>query len=57
MKTTKKIDLGEYVINIVYDKADGSLEVTILDELGDMIDAIVVTNDTDENNEIDINLN
>lgn len=58
MKTTKRIDLGEYIIIINYDDSDGSLDVTILDELEDIIDTMSITNDDDpDNNEIDPTLN
>jgi hypothetical protein len=48
MKTTKKIDLGEYIIVIEYNDADSSLYVTVLDELEGVIEAIKVTNDEDD---------
>lgn len=55
---TKKVDLGEYVIVINYEQEDGSLEVVILDEGGEMIDTVIVTNDEDDDdNKLDINLN
>lgn len=58
MKTTKKIDLGEYIILINYESDDGSLDVTILDELEDVIDSITITNDEDpDNQQIDPTLN
>ena len=56
MKNTQRIDLGEYIIIIEYDKSNGSLDVTVLDELEDMIDMMSITND-DDNDEIDLNLN
>lgn len=51
MKTTKKIDLGEYIVVIEYNDADSSLNVTVLDELEVVIEAIKaikVTNDEDD---------
>lgn len=48
MKTTKKIDLGEYIVVIEYNDADSSLNVTVLDELEGVIEAIKVTNDEDD---------
>lgn len=58
MKKTQKIDLGEYIILIEYDKTDGSLDVTVLDELEGIIESISVTNDIEPDDiEIDPNLN
>jgi len=57
MSTKKRIDLGEYVVLINYDKDDGSLEITVLDELGDAIDTMVITNDDEDDKTLDINLN
>jgi hypothetical protein len=60
MKVTKKVDLGEYIIIIDYDDVTGSLDVTVLDELEGVIEAINVTNDEDPDNEepeIDPSLN
>jgi nitrate reductase NapAB chaperone NapD len=48
MKTTKKIDLGEYIVVIEYNDTDSSLYVTVLDELEGVIEAIKVTNDEDD---------
>lgn len=53
MKTTKKIDLGEYIVVIEYNDADSSLYVTVLDELEGVIEAIKVTNDEDDETEGD----
>jgi hypothetical protein len=52
------IDLGEYKILIDYD-GDGGLDVTILDELGDEIEGIYISNseDIDDIDRFDINLN
>lgn len=44
----KKIDLGEYVIKIEYDKDTGYLSVNILDELGDLIENVEITTDEDD---------
>jgi hypothetical protein len=52
MKTTKKIDLGEYIIIIIYDDTNGSLDVTVLDELEDIIEELNIINDEDPNNEL-----
>jgi len=48
MEITKKIDLGEYIIVVEYNDTDGSLNVTILDELEGVIEAIRITNDEDD---------
>jgi nitrate reductase NapAB chaperone NapD len=53
MKTTKKIDLGEYIVVIEYNDTDSSLYVTVLDELEGVIEAIKVTNDEDNEAEGD----
>jgi hypothetical protein len=57
--TNKKIDLGEYVIKIAYDKSTGKLDVLVYDELGDIIESIHVITDEDEDNDVplDYNLN
>lgn len=58
MKFNKIIDLGEYIIEIEYDDLTGLLEVTVLDELGGVIESITITNsDEDNDNDYDINLN
>lgn len=60
MKKNKRIDIGEYIIEIKYDSESGDLTVTIKDELHDVIEMMHVTNDEDpedeldEDNEIDI---
>ena len=48
MEIIKKIDLGEYIIVVEYNDTDGSLNVTILDELEGVIEAIRITNDEDD---------
>jgi nitrate reductase NapAB chaperone NapD len=53
MKTTKKIDLGEYIVVIEYNDTHSSLYVTVLDELEGVIEAIKVTNDEDDEAEGD----
>jgi len=56
MKKNKRIDLGEYIIDIKYNSSNGSLEVIVLDELGGIIESIDITN-SDENDNFNINLN
>lgn len=51
MKVTRKINFGEYVVVAIYDEIDGSLEVNVLDELGDVIEGLIITNDEDEDEE------
>lgn len=53
MKVTKKLNFGEYVVIATYDDIDGSLEVNVLDELGDVIEGLTITNDEDEDEEND----
>jgi hypothetical protein len=47
MQFTKKIDFGEYLIIAIYDDVSGSLKVTVLDELEEVIETINVENDDD----------
>jgi hypothetical protein len=49
----KKIDLGEYVVNIDYDPKTSNLTVSVLDELGDIIDALIITDDDDDDDDDD----
>lgn len=49
MIITKKIDFGEYVLLANYDDETGFLEITIFDELGDIIESVEITNDQEEN--------
>ena len=47
-----------HIIEIEYDDLTGLLEVTVLDELGGVIESITITNsDEDNDNDFDINLN
>lgn len=59
MKITKKIEIGNYIIVIEHDDSDETLDVTILDELEDVIESITISNDNDPEgqNEIDPTLN
>lgn len=43
----KKIDLGEYLIKIDYDKETGRLNIGVYDELDEIIESINITNDED----------
>jgi hypothetical protein len=60
--TSKKIDLGEYVIKIYHNDKDGRLDVEVFDEGGEIIESIYITEDDDDEEEddgqsIDFNLN
>lgn len=58
MKTTKKIDLGEYKVVIEYDdNGSGYIKVTINDELNDEIEHIEIQNDDDSDDKINPILN
>lgn len=59
LKKYEIVDVGEYKIIINYE-GNGTLGVTVLDELGDEIEGIYISdvNDDDESDDmIDINLN
>jgi len=55
----KKVDLGEYVVKIFYDKNTGDLDIEVIDELGDIIESMNITNDENDEEDlgIDYNLN
>ncbi len=55
MLITKRIDLGEYFVDIEYDDETGAIEVTVLDELEGVIESITITNseDSSDNNDND----
>jgi len=53
--TSKKIDLGEYVVTIYYNDKDGRLDVKVFDEGGEMIEAIYITDDEDDEEEEEAN--
>lgn len=68
MLITKRIDLGEYFVDIEYDDMTGAIEVTVLDELEGVIESITITNSEDSSddnsdddgidfNDFNINLN
>jgi hypothetical protein len=52
MEIRKIIDLGEYVVNILYNDVTGSIEVEILDELDEVIESISITNSDEDEDEI-----
>jgi hypothetical protein len=49
----KKIDLGEYVVKVAYNDITGQLDVSVFDELEDVIESIHITNDEDDDNDND----
>jgi hypothetical protein len=53
---SRRIDLGEYIIEIKYDEENGELDVTVLDELEEIIESINITN-SEHDNDFNINLN
>jgi hypothetical protein len=54
---TKEIDFGEYLIHITY-FGDGKLDVSIMDEFGDEIEGIFISDaDDNPNNNFNFNLN
>lgn len=60
MLINKKIDLGEYIVEINYDDVTGAIEVNVLDELEGIIESITITNTQDSDNsfnDFNINLN
>jgi hypothetical protein len=58
MLIKKTVDLGEYIVKIEYDNETGAIEVSVLDELQDVIETIIITNviddDKDDDDDIDI---
>ena len=42
-KVVKEFDIGEYIITINYDQ-NGDLEIEVLDELGEQIEGIYISN-------------
>jgi hypothetical protein len=60
MIVRKKVDLGEYIIDIEYDDVTGAIEVSVLDELEGIIESITITNtedssDDDDNDDVGFN--
>ena len=48
MDNLKRIDLGEYIVEVIYNEKTGELEVSVLDELGDVIESINISNTNDK---------
>jgi hypothetical protein len=60
MKIIKKVDLGEYIIEIEYDEMTGALDVTVYDELNEIVEGISISYDADDDDtssNFDPNLN
>jgi hypothetical protein len=59
LKRYDVIDVGEYKIIVDYEGSQsGVLDITVLDELGDEIEGLYISNDLEvEEGEPDINLN
>jgi len=59
MKIIKKVDLGEYIIEIEYDEMTGALDVTVYDELNEIVEGISISYDADDDSSsnFDPNLN
>ena len=55
--TRKKLDLGEYVITVEYDKQTGKLDVRVLDEAGEIIEGILITEDNEDDDSIGMDFN
>lgn len=55
MSKNKRVDLGEYIVDIFYNEQTGEIEVSVLDELGDVIESINITNEN--NDDVDPRLN
>ncbi len=56
----KRVELGEYIVDIEYDDVTGAIDVEVLDELEGVIESISITNseedfsdDSDDNNNDD----
>ena len=47
MLINRRIDLGEYIVDIEYDDETGAIEVVVLDELEGVIESITITNAED----------
>lgn len=63
---TKKIDLGQYKIEINHDTDNGELDISVYDELDELVESITIfdidddddnDNDTSLSNDFNINLN
>jgi len=48
MINKKRVDLGEYKVDIEYDDTTGAIEVSVLDELEGLIENITITNSIED---------
>jgi hypothetical protein len=55
MKLKKKVKMGEYVITLEYNDANGNLEINVLDELDEVIENIMISNQDDDDGFYDDN--
>jgi hypothetical protein len=55
MKLNKKVKMGEYVITLEYNDANGNLEINVLDELDEVIENIIISNEDDDDGFYDDN--
>lgn len=53
---TKEFDFGEYIVCITY-YGDGKIDVSVLDEFGEEIEGIYITDIEDNDNGYNFNLN
>lgn len=53
---TKQIDFGEYVVIVTY-YGDGKIDISVLDELGDEIEGIYISNEESDCDDFNFNLN
>ncbi len=53
---TKKIDFGEYVVIATY-YGDGKIDVVVLDEFGDEIEGIYISEYNEDDDAFDFKLN
>lgn len=51
MLDVRIVDLGEYIVKIEYDNETGAIEVTVLDELQEIIESLKITNAEDSDND------
>jgi hypothetical protein len=47
----KRVELGEYIVDIEYDDVTGAIDVEVLDELEGIIESISITNSEDDSSD------
>lgn len=55
MLVRKKLDLGEYIVKVLYEDETGELKVEVFDELNEIIESIHITNDEDSDDDEELN--